>query len=114
MPKPIPLAFRAPTESEMAQINEAAKLLRKASRRNARMPAAVLLALAHVRQFHPDVTMVLFTASSQWIYITQHHGVPAFGNDISVSLLEDAQSAAAEHRRFPHVYELEFKETDDI
>jgi hypothetical protein len=56
-------------------------------------PYAIQKALDHVRVHHPDVTHVLFMRDAQWLYITDEGDAPVFGDEIDVSILEDAADA---------------------
>jgi len=60
-----------------------------------RLPDSVRKALAHVREFHPEVVQVFFGADGRWLYFGPDiDEVPSFGEEIDIGILEDAQAAA--------------------
>lgn len=54
------------------------------------IPPKILAALNHVKQFYPSVCMVAFDEDTRWQYMDKNFRAPVFGDEISVSILEDA------------------------
>lgn len=70
---------------------------------------AVLKALQHVRESHPEVDHVTFRNEDDmpggwWEYSSAGGGVPKFGTEIQTSLLEEALDQAWEESTFPLTY----------
>ena len=42
----------------------------------------IINAIAHVREFHPEVTMVVFNKYGQWQYMDDNFDSPIFGENI--------------------------------
>lgn len=57
------------------------------------IPTQVLVAMDHVRQYHPHVTMVLFNNEGRWRYMEDDFTTPVFVHAIDTSALEDACNA---------------------
>jgi hypothetical protein len=58
------------------------------------MTEEIKTALEHVRQFHPEVTHVVFNGYGQWMYCDDNFKAPNFkDSDIDVSLLEEASDS---------------------
>lgn len=74
------------------------------------IPAAVAAALAHVRQFHPEVTQVFFGTDHRWLYCSEAFEAPTFGTGIDVSILEAAADAVT---LVPAAFTLEVGATPD-
>lgn len=47
-------------------------------------------AFQHVRNFYPDVNMVVFNKFGQWNYMDDNFIVPTFSDEIDISILEEA------------------------
>ena len=60
-------------------------------------------ALVHVRQFHPDVEIVVYTSDGRWHYVTEDFNLPTFDPKIDVGILEDAADSL---EQFPAVFEF--------
>ncbi len=69
----------------------------------------ILAALDHVRQFHPEVCLVVFNQQGQWQYMSEDFDSPKWDNTspIDTSILE---AAADSVEVFPAVFQLEDEE----
>lgn len=68
------------------------------------IPYKVLLALIHVKEFFPEVVMVVYNSKQQWGFMSEDFKCPDFkGVDINTSVLEDAADVVPQ---FPSVYQL--------
>jgi hypothetical protein len=55
----------------------------------------VYAALLHVNNHHSEVTQVFYSTDGRWLYCDDDYAAPTFGNDIDISLLEDAVDSLA-------------------
>lgn len=62
----------------------------------------VKIALAHVKQFHPTICMVVFNKEGQWQFMDGNFNSPKFGDEIDISILEAAQDNVP---TLPYVYQ---------
>jgi len=73
-----------------------------------RIPAA----LNHVRQFHPEVHMVVFNIQGQWHYMSKDFVSPTFDKNIDVDILQAAADAVYEMFGYPYVYQMPDEDCD--
>lgn len=59
-------------------------------------------AMKHVKEFHPEVCMVLFTKDCRWHYMDENCIAPKFDSQIDVSILEDACDSVDS---FPYIFQ---------
>lgn len=57
------------------------------------MTKEIKIALDHVRKSHPTVSMVVFNKQGQWQYMDEDFGSFVFGDEIDISILEDASDS---------------------
>lgn len=70
------------------------------------VPPAVLKAINHVREFFPDVAMVVFNDMGRWQFMTEDFGRVNFRDiPIDVSLLEEASNESYEFAGHPCVFQ---------
>ena len=67
-------------------------------------PEEVTRALAHVKQFHPTLALVVFTSNEKWLYMDADFDAFEFGDDIDVSILLEAIDSV---ELLPAVFEVE-------
>lgn len=66
----------------------------------------LLRAIDHVRQYHPEVDMVVFGFDTRWHYATSEFEHVSFNDHrLDVGILEDAQSYVSNHLDFPFVFQ---------
>lgn len=63
----------------------------------------VLLALEHVRLFHPEVCIVIFSKDGRWLYMDQDFNIPIFSDSIDIAILE---AAADSLNYLPYICQL--------
>lgn len=54
------------------------------------MTKEIKKAFEHIREFHPDVTHVVFDKNGQWMYFAENFRTPTFNHEIDVNILNDA------------------------
>ena len=55
------------------------------------MPKEVEEALNHVREFHPEITQVLYLRNGTWLFLDEDGEAPSFeGDDLDMAILETA------------------------
>lgn len=69
------------------------------------IPKTVQQALNHVRMFHHDVDMVVYTSDTRWHFMSEGGVHPNFDPDIDVSILEKAQNFVTNNFGFPAVFQ---------
>ena len=69
------------------------------------IPKLVQQALNHVRYFHPDIDMVVYTADTRWHFMSEGGLHPTFDPDIDVSILEKAQNFVGNNFGLPAVFQ---------
>lgn len=47
-------------------------------------------AFKYVKQFYPEITIVVFNKEGRWQYMDEDFGSPTFNKDVDVSILEEA------------------------
>lgn len=57
--------------------------------------AKVKRALEHVRQFYPQVVMVVYSCDQRWLFMDEDFAAPTFDGRINVSILEEAADSVA-------------------
>ncbi len=62
----------------------------------------VLLALEHVRFFHPEVCIVIFSKDGRWLYMDEDFYIPIFSDSIDIGILE---AAADSVNYLPYIYQ---------
>lgn len=57
------------------------------------MKKKIRRALDHVRQYHPEVTQVVFLRDGRWLYMDDDGECPQFVKEVDVAILEEAADA---------------------
>ena len=66
--------------------------------------SVVELALSHVREFFPNVSIVIYNTSGMWCYMDEDFDAPNFEDiNIDIGLLE---SAADSLTKLPFIYQI--------
>ncbi len=83
--------------------------------------SAIITAIEHVRESHPEVTMVYFDSHQRWYYTNAEGATPKFSESVDYDTLEAALDEAWEGK-IPVAFELhpvthtlrQVKPVDDI
>lgn len=79
------------------------------------MPKAIRNAFKHVRQFHPEITMLVLDKHGRWHFMDEDGKSPKFNKKIDVSILQDAVDTVSDLPAFfNYPKEIEITGPDDI
>ena len=67
------------------------------------MTKEVEKALMHVRQYYPEVEIVIFNREGMWQYMSDCFECPIFSNKINQSILEEAADSVT---HLPAIFQL--------